>query len=117
MTPEKCMSMMLKTMAKIAEADQAAPVHDCVLSVSDRAPRPPRRRRALRRSLALRPSPSAHAAPLHLGRSPLVRAASPPDAPPHPLAAGARLLHASGAARYARCRQDRRVRPTFYLPD
>ena len=33
MTPEKCMSMMLKTMAKIAEADQAAPVHDCVLSV------------------------------------------------------------------------------------
>ena len=24
MTPEKCMSMMLKTMAKIAEADQAA---------------------------------------------------------------------------------------------
>ena len=93
MTPEKCMSMMLKTMAKIAEADQAAPVHDCVLSVSDRAPRPPRRRRrrraaaphhaaraaprrrrALRRSLALRPSPSAHAAPLHLGRSPLARA-------------------------------------------
>ena len=33
MTPEKCMSMMLKTMAKIAEADQSAPVHDCVLSV------------------------------------------------------------------------------------
>ena len=49
MTPEKCMSMMLKTMAKIAEADQAAPVHDCVLSVSDRAPRPPRRRRRRRR--------------------------------------------------------------------
>ena len=33
MTPEKCMAMMLKTMAKIAEADQNAPVHDCVLSV------------------------------------------------------------------------------------
>ena len=33
MTPEKCMSMMLKTMAKIAEADQGAPVHDCVISV------------------------------------------------------------------------------------
>eukprot|EP00908_Phaeocystis_cordata_P011024 Transcript_21867.p1 GENE.Transcript_21867~~Transcript_21867.p1 ORF type:complete len:820 (-),score=464.81 Transcript_21867:172-2631(-) len=33
MTPEKCMSMMLKTMAKIAEADQGAPVHDCVLAV------------------------------------------------------------------------------------
>merc|ERR1719241_41886 len=33
MTPEKCMSMMLKTMAKIAEADQQAPVHDCVLAV------------------------------------------------------------------------------------
>ena len=52
MTPEKCMSMMLKTMAKIAEADQAAPVHDCVLSVSDRAPRPPRRRRRRRRAAA-----------------------------------------------------------------
>jgi len=33
MTPEKCMAMMLKTMAKIAEEDQNAPVHDCVLSV------------------------------------------------------------------------------------
>ena len=33
MTPEKCMSMMLKTMAKIAEEDQQAPVHDCVLAV------------------------------------------------------------------------------------
>ena len=44
MTPEKCMSMMLKTMAKIAEADQSAPVHDCVLSV--RAP--PSRPAALR---------------------------------------------------------------------
>jgi heat shock protein 4 len=41
MTPEKCMSMMLKTMAKIAEADQSAPVHDCVLSVSAPAA-PPR---------------------------------------------------------------------------
>ena len=33
MTPEKCMGMMLKTVAKIAEADQNAPVHDCVISV------------------------------------------------------------------------------------
>ena len=140
MTPEKCMSMMLKTMAKIAEADQAAPVHDCVLSVSDRAPRPPRRRRHRRRAAAPprrttprapRRAAAAHcAAHLPSARRPQhtplrstwaalrlpVRAASPPDAPPHPLAAGARLLHASGAARHARCRQDRRVRPTFYLP-
>ena len=51
MTPEKCMSMMLKTMAKIAEADQGAPVHDCVLAVRRRAPRlmPPPRTLAPRR--------------------------------------------------------------------
>ena len=89
MTPEKCMSMMLKTMAKIAEADQSAPVHDCVLAVSARPARPRSAlhtphaaRRTPRCSLALRPSPSARVPPLH--RAALlstVRAGLTPDAP------------------------------------
>ena len=33
MTPEKCMSMLLTCMQKIAEKSQGAPVTDCVLTV------------------------------------------------------------------------------------
>ena len=90
MTPEKCMSMMLKTMAKIAEADQAAPVHDCVLSVSDRAPRPPRRRRCTAAAAAVHCAahlPSAVALSTRRSAPPGPLSACPcaPPRPPTPL--------------------------------
>ena len=93
MTPEKCMSMMLKTMAKIAEADQSAPVHDCVLSVS--APAAPHRtaphRTAPHRTRRRAPRRARTAAP------------APPRSPPEPLA--------QVVARQVRDRNGRRVQP------
>ena len=101
MTPEKCMSMMLKTMAKIAEADQSAPVHDCVLAVASAPPR------SARRAARLPPPCPKHASLPHAALLSTVRATFTARAAP-PLAAGTRVLHASGAPRHARRREDRR---------